>query len=297
MTSGLFQEISNKQKENIFNFFIAILKKNAIIRSKGDGDMSGFVDSYKKVFENKKAHLYILLVAFVWAILSMCYDANFNTSVNVKTNPVDMIFNIGIGLYSLNFLHNAIHNINNGALSSFRGFPVGAIWGYIKLNIVWAFYTFIVAVLCVVSYVWTHSFIAPIIVFTALLLISVFVNYFYIAFAEDYDFTDLWKLPLIFRFAKASWKETYIKAIIFILFSLAIAIAYIVAYCVLHLVGIDTMGLVFKDVYCLDVIMNTLAAYFVIITWYLAFPYSLISSYNRDIRPILREDFVYGENA
>ncbi len=265
--------------------------------TKGDYDMSGFVDSYKKVFENKKAHLYILLVAFVWSILSMCYDANFNTSATVKTNFIDMLFNIGIGLYSLNFLHNAIHNINNGVLCSFKGFPIGAIWGYIKLNIVWAFYTFLVAVLCVVSYVWTHSFIAPIIVFTALLLISVFVNYFYIAFAEDYDFTDLWKLPLIFKFAKATWKETYIKAIIFILFSFAVAIIYIVAYCVLHLVGIDTMGLVFKDVYCLDVVMNTFAAYFVIITWYLAFPYSLISSYNRNIRPILREDFINGENA
>ena len=285
------------QALNIQIFYIAIIAKNVIIISKGDYDMSGFVDSYKKVFENKKAHLYIILVAFVWSILSMCYDAKFNADAAVRTNPIDLIFNITIGLYSLHFLHNAIHNINNGVLSSFKGFPAGAIWGYIKLNIVWAFYTFLVAILCVISYVWTHSFIAPVAVFAALLLISVFVNYFYIAFAEDYCFKDLWKLPLIFRFAKASWKETYIKVLIFISFSFAVAIAYIIAYCVFHLIGIDTMGLVFKDVYCLDIIMNTFAAYFVIITWYLAFPYSLISAYKQDIKPILREDFADGENA
>lgn len=259
--------------------------------------MSGFVDSYKKVFENKKAHLYIALFAFVWSILSMAYDAKFNVGTYIKTNPVDLIFNISTGLYSLHFLHNAIHNINNGALSSFKGFPPKAIWGYVKLNIVWGLYSLLCATLCVIAFVWTHSFVLPVIIFVALLLISVFVNYYYIAFAEDYCFKDLWKLPFIFRFAKATWKNTYIKWIFFFLFSLASVVVYIALYCVLHLLGLDTMGLVFKDTYCLDILLNTFAAYFVVVTWYLAFPYSLISEYKQDIRPILRKDFIDGENA
>ena len=259
--------------------------------------MAGFIDSYKKVFENKKAHLYILLFAFVWSILSMWYDSIFSTSMSVKTNPIDMIFNIAVGLYSLQFLHNAIHNVNNSVLPSFKGFPPNAIWGYICLNIVWGFYAFLVAVLCVISYVWTHSFILPTIILIALLLISVFMNFFYIAFAEDFCFKDLWKLPLIFKFAKAAWKETYIKIIIFSLFSLGIAICYVLLYCGFQLIGLDTMWAVFKDVYVVDILMNTFAAYFVVVTWSLAFPYSLLSVYNGSIRPVLREDFINVENA
>lgn len=259
--------------------------------------MSGFIDSYKKVYENARIHVVILLAAFVWSILSMWYDASFNTGMAVKTNPIDMIFNIAVGLYSLQFLHNAIHNINNGVLPTFKGFPPKAIWGYVKLNIVWGFYAFLVAVLCVISYVWTHSFILPTIILIALLLISVFMNFFYIAFAEDFCFKDLWKLPLIFKFAKVAWKETYIKILIFTLFSLAVAIGYILLYCGFQLVGIDTMGAVFNDVYVIDILMNTFAAYFVIITWSLAFPYSLLSVYNRTVRPILREDLINVENA
>ena len=131
----------------------------------------------------------------------------------------------------------------------------------------------------------------------ALLLISVFVNFFYIAFAEDFCFKDLWKLPLIFKFAKAAWKETYIKILIFTLLSLAVVTGYILLYCGFQLIGIDTMGAVFKDVYVIDILMNTFAAYFVIVTWSLAFPYSLISIYMQNIRPILKEDFINVENA
>lgn len=259
--------------------------------------MSGFIDCYKKVYENSKAHVYIFFAAFVWSILSMWYDANFSTSMSVKTNPIDMIFNIAVGLYSLQFLHNAIHNINNGALPSFKDFPPKAIWEYVKLNIIWGFYAFLVAVLCVISYVWTHSFILPTIILIALLLISVFVNFFYIAFAEDFCFKDLWKLPLIFKFAKVAWKETYIKILIFTLLSLAVVTGYILLYCGFQLIGIDTMGAVFKDVYVIDILMNTFAAYFVIVTWSLAFPYSLISIYMQNIRPILKKDFINVENA
>ena len=39
--------------------------------------MSGLIDSYKKVFENKKAHIWLLVISFLWTILSTLIDINF----------------------------------------------------------------------------------------------------------------------------------------------------------------------------------------------------------------------------
>ena len=43
--------------------------------------------------------------------------------------------------------------------------------------------------------------------------------------------------------------------------------------------------------------MNIIAGYFVIVTWYFAFPYSLINSYVKNIRPLIRKDENNDANA
>ena len=83
--------------------------------------MSEIIDSYKKVFENKKAHIWLLLTAFLWTVMSTSFDIKFGNG-RAKDNPIDLFFGFLIGLYSLQFLHNAIHNINNSVLPSIKEF-------------------------------------------------------------------------------------------------------------------------------------------------------------------------------
>ena len=80
--------------------------------------------------------------------------------------------------------------------------------------------------------------------------------------------------------------------------TVGVAAIYILIYTIAGLIGIDKIGYITEDLYCMDIIMNSLAGYFIIVTWYFAFPYSLINSYYRDIKPIFRkEDTENGENA
>ena len=114
--------------------------------------------------------------------------------------------------------------------------------------------------------------------------------YIFLAYAENFDSKGLLNITLLFKFIKPAFKPLYIKLILFILFTLGAAIIYILLYTVAGLTGIDKIGYIAEDFYFLDVIMYSIAGYFVIITWYFAFPYSLINSFNRDIKPVLRKD-------
>ena len=71
--------------------------------------MSGLIDSYKKIYEDKKAHLWIFLIALVWTVASTNFDIFLQEGVP-KNNPIDLVFNILIGILSLKFLHEAINN-------------------------------------------------------------------------------------------------------------------------------------------------------------------------------------------
>ena len=87
------------------------------------------------------------------------------------------------------------------------------------------------------------------------------------------------------------------QLILFILFTLAVAVIYILIYTVAGLIGIDKIGYIAEDYYLLDTIMYAFASYFLIVTWFLAFPYSLINIYNKSIRPVLRKENSNDENA
>ena len=98
------------------------------------------------------------------------------------------------------------------------------------------------------------------------------------------------RYKLLFQFVKPGFKNIYIKLILFILFTAAAAAVCILIYITAGLTGIDKIGEIAKDFYLIDVITNTFVGYFVIVTWYFAFPYSLINSYIKNIRPLIRKD-------
>ena len=260
--------------------------------------MSGLIDSYKKVYENKKAHIWLLVISFLWTVVSEYIDIKLGRPYTLRQNPVDIIFNILIGAYSLQFLHNAMNNINNGILPSFRELTPKVFWGVIKLNVVWGIYAIICLLFAVVIFMTTHFTPLPIIIGLALLFMAVFVYYIFIAYSENFDSKGLMNVALLFRFVKPAFKPLYIKIILFVLFTVGAAAIYILFYTVAGLIGIDKIGYIAEDFYFLDIIMYSIAGYFVIVTWYFAFPYSLINSYNRDIKPVLRKDDTNnGENA
>ena len=252
--------------------------------------MSGLIDSYKKVFENKKAHIWLIILSFLWTIISELIDIKLGRPYTFRQNPVDIICNILIGAYSLQFLHNAINNINNGILPFFTDIQPKVFWGVIKLNVIWGIYAVICLLFSVVIYMTTHFIPAAIILVAAILFFAVFVYYIFLAYAENFNSKGLMNIALLFKFIKPAFKPLYIKLILFILITLAAAVIYILLYTVAGLTGIDKIGYISENFYFLDVIMYSIAGYFVIITWYFSFPYSLINSYKRHIKPALRKD-------
>ena len=157
----------------------------------------------------------------------------------------------------------------------------------IKLNVVWAIYAIIVILLAILSYVYTHIIALPIIIICTLFILSAGVYYIFLAFADNFCSKNLWKLPYIFKFIKSAYKPLYINICLFILLTIGAIAIYIVIFLIASLIGIDEILPIADNLYAMDIIMNTIASYLVIITWYFAFPYSLISSYKELIRPIL----------
>lgn len=252
--------------------------------------MAGPVESYKKIYENKKAHIFLIIISIIWTLLSTFVDIKTGKTYSYKQNPVDLIFNIIIGAYSLQFLHNAINNINNGVLPSFKDITPRIYLGIIKLNIVWGIYACLCIILAVVTYMTTHFIVLPVIISIALIFCAVFVYYIFLAYAENLDSKGLINILLLFKFIKPAFKPTYLKLILFVIFSLAVAAVYILIYLAAGLTGIDKMVRITNEYYLLDFFMSTFAGYFTIVTWYFAFPYSLIDSYNKYIRPVIRKD-------
>lgn len=253
--------------------------------------MAGLIDSYKKVYENKKVHIWILLIAFAWSLLSNLCDIALGKPDNMRQNPFDWIFNLFIGMYSIQFLHDAV--VANGSLPSFKKINWKALPGLIGLNIVWGIYFAIALVLAVVSYFVVHNMVLPVGITLALILfISVFVCYIYLAYAEDFNTRGLFDVRLIFNFIKVSAKETYIKLGLFLLISLAVVLVYLILYVVSALAGFDKIGHIAGDYYVFDMLMYTIIGYFLIVTWFFAFPYSLAETYIEKVRPIVKKEQV-----
>lgn len=126
---------------------------------------------------------------------------------------------------------------------------------------------------------------------------AMFVYYIFLAYAEDLNSKGLVNIALLFKFIKPGFKPLYIKLLLFVMFSIAVAVIYILLYIAAGLIGLDKIGHIAGDFYFMDIIMNIIAGYFVIVTWYFAFPYSLINSYVKNIRPLIRKDENNDANA
>lgn len=252
--------------------------------------MAGIIDSYKKVFENKAANIGLFVIVFCWMTASTMLDVKTGNFDKNGFNCFDILFDIIIGLYSIIFIHNAINSINNGILPSFKEMNIKVLWKMIKIKVLWAIYGIIIGIIAISLYAFLNEFILPLIIIIALCFVAIFIQYIYLAFAENYETKGLYNPILIFKFIKPAIKSTLIKFILFGLITLAAFVAYILVYMGAGLLQLDTMGYIAKDYYVFDIIMLPVAGYFMMITWCFAYPYSLINTYNRAIRPVIRKD-------
>lgn len=259
--------------------------------------MANLIESYKKVFENKKAHINLVIISILWTIVSTIWDIKTGDITSYRQNPFDILFNVIIGAYSIKFLHNAINNIDNGILPSFKQTPWIMYLGIIKLNIVWGLYAAIFLTLTIFLYMLTHFLAIPILLIIALLFVAMFIYYIFLTFADNLETKGLFNIKLIFKLIPHTIKHLYKNFIIFLLFNLLIAVIYILVYTIAGLFGIDSIINIKDDIYLIDIFMSIFAGYFVIVTWYFAFPYSLIDSYKEFIKPVLRKDENNGTNA
>ncbi len=260
--------------------------------------MAGIVNSYKKIFENKKIHIGLFIIAFAWTVCSLLLDIATGRPDNYKQNIFDILFGLFIGAHSLQFLHNAINNINSGIVPNFRDIKGKVYWGMIKLDIVWCIYTITVLIASVVIYMTViNTIIFPIVVIGLTAFVAIFVYYIYLAYAENLDTKGLFNIALIFKFIKPAFKETLIKLCLFSLVTLAALLICILIYAAAAITGLDTIGHVAGEYYAVDFAVITCAGYFMIITWYFAYPYSLINTYKEKIKPLLRKEEDNGENV
>lgn len=254
--------------------------------------MSEIIDSYKKVFENKKAHIWLFILAFAWSATAL-FSQKIENEHNTELNIISIILNIVISFYSIHFLHNAIFNINKGVLPSIKEIKIKRLFGMLKIYLIWALYAFIylyliVPIITLYSYILTHIIVIPIICIAIFIFLPAGLSYINIAYADEFNTKDLWKLTIIFKFIKSAYKPLYINICLFILLTIGAIAIYIVIFLITSLIGIDEILPIADNLYAMDIIMNTIASYLVIITWYFAFPYSLISSYKELIRPMLK---------
>ena len=240
--------------------------------------MSEIVDSYKKVFENKKANIGLIIFAIVWSVSTTLFDMKFGSDNSNKSNPLDLIFSLLIGVYSLQFLHNAINNINGRILPTIKEVQPKILWGIIKLNVVWGVYAILISLFALIAYIITHALVLPIIILLALIILSAPIYYIYLAYAENLNTKGLYNIMHIFKFLKYSYKPLYINTCLYTL----ITIAAIVIYAITFIFAPENS--------IFNIITSTIASYFFIITWYFAYPYSLIPSYYENIKPLLNGD-------
>lgn len=259
--------------------------------------MTDLTESYKKIYENKKMHLWLFILSFLWTSTSMLFDIAIGKPDTYRQNIFDILFGIFIGAYSLKFLHNAINNINNGVLPSFKGISWKIYLGMIKLDIVWCFYALAVIFLSVILYITlVHTIIFPIIIIVLTAFTAVFTNYIYLAFAENFDSKGLYNIVLVFKFIKYTFKDTVFKLCLFLLVMPFAALICILFYAAAAITGIDSVIYIAGDYYLIDFIVFTFTLYFMLVTWYFAFPYSLINIYITKIRPLLKKEKYYVEN-
>lgn len=252
--------------------------------------MAGVIESIKKIYsgENaKKTHLILFAICFVYMLCSTLFDIAIGKPDNMRQNPFDFVFGLFIGMYSIQYLHNALHNIRSGELPFINEINKRIFLPMIGMNIVWGFYLVLAIIIGLILYITTKSIILTSIYIIALSAIAFLAQFLTIALSENFELKGLLNIMLIFRFTKAAFFKFWGKALKVTGLVLVIVAAYILLYVIGEFTGISHILALGKDYYLFDIITLPVFMYCFVILLYFVLPYSLIDTYNEKIRPIL----------
>ena len=246
--------------------------------------MASVAESFKKIYQNRNIHIWLFLIMLVGAFLSQIIDNSLGQPNSFKQNIADIILNIFVGAYSLQFIRNALYNVNDKILPPIKEIIPSFYAKVIGINIIWGLYLGITLLLLILLYVFTKSIILPILIGLFILFLIPFIVYIYIALADTMNIKRLFDITLLYRFMLLTIKETYKKTIFWLLIFASSYVLYIFAYVIASLAGIDTLLPIAEDYYLFDVFMYGVEWYVIIIIFGFLFPYSLLDEYNDKIR-------------
>lgn len=268
--------------------------------------MAGVIESIKKVYsgENaKKTHLILFAICFVYMLCSSLFDIATGKPDTMKQNIFDILFSLFIAVYSIQFIHNALFNINEGELPPINGINPKSIIPLIGLNLLWGVYLFVAILIATVIYFVAKSLAAAVILGLLILAVAPFFEFIYIGFADKYETKCLLNIALIFRFLKASFVPFWITTFKTLFITLAVIVVYLAFYFAGGYFGFAEMFPLAKDYYAFDAVILPIFMYTFAVIWYFAFPYALLDLYKEKIRPILGFEceeqaiVIDGENA
>lgn len=252
--------------------------------------MAGVIESIKNFYSGKnaiKTNLILFVISFIYMTASSLFDIAIGKGDTMQQNLFDIAFGIFIAVYSIQYIHNALYNINPGKLPELKEIDPKIILPLIGINIIWAVY-FIVALIIAFSlfYLFKSSVIA-IILGILILAVTPFFQFIYIGFADKYEQKCLLNLALIFKFAKASFVPLWIAVLKVTFLSIIVIALYLGLYFAGEYFGFAELLPISKDYYAFDAVIVPVFMYILAVIWYFIFPYLLLNTYKEKIRPIL----------
>lgn len=250
--------------------------------------MAGVIESFKRFYskENSSKNVIMFLFVVVFSVLSSATDVFIGTPDTMRQNIFDGILSLLVGVYSLQFLHQALKTLSIAMLPPFNSISKKALGGMIALNIVWSIYAIVVIIAGAAWFVAVKDIIFPVMLAIALCLIVVFTTFVFIRFSENFELKGLFDIRLPFRFIKASFAPVMIQVLKFIPVMLIVVLFYMGIYVIGDLFKLTEIYPIAKDTYLLDLIMMPTLSYVFIVILFFVFPYSLVEVYIQKIRPL-----------
>lgn len=178
------------------------------------------IDGFKKVFKCDNALLKHVSIFALTGLLAL-NSSNMKTLTNFASTASDVSGVLWGGLlalaisiylcgYSLKFMHNAFNQEDFNILPEIDANPFSVFLGALPLVLLWIVY---VVLICFIGII---PFLGWAVILIFLPVISVFLQFVYIAYSKHYMANGLFNLFIPFTFAKHSWFDMLLFGLFFL---------------------------------------------------------------------------------
>ena len=250
--------------------------------------MVSIKETFSKIYADKNVHIWLFVLVLVGAILSNLFDIVIGKPNSSKQNIVDGIISVLLSACSLQFLHNVLHNKNNGEIPLFDKIQASFYYKLLTVSLILGCLLLVVAfpivIILMPGYLNTAGWIIAVIIVGALTLLSSFYAYVNITLADTMSIAKSVNPMIIFRAFARNAGKTYAQFFKYIGLTILFFIAFVIMYVIFSLLGLDSILKISKDCSVLDILMHAIAWYALFVLWYIMYPYSLLESYIEKLR-------------